>query len=126
MTHILHAHRYPELQEKYGKLDKLVNIDMHPPGYVKCTVFMNERSRDIFVDVQWTCKQLKRNLQEFAGMPSKKYKLFYKDMEVEGVEGHHGCGVELTYPNKKLYSLRVENGDHFILHKKWEEGEPYP
>ena len=89
---------------------------------------MNERSQDIFVDVQWTCKQLKRNLQEFAGMPSKKYKLFYKDMEVEGVEGHHGCGVgvELIYPNKKLYSLRVADGDQFILHKKWEEGEPYP
>lgn len=106
--------RYTDLVGIHGKLEPLVNIDLSPEKHVTVTVSCKEISEQRCLDVYQTVADLKQKFDGFAGIPSRKMRLFYLDQDMKGVTGPE----EMRFPNKQLYSYNISNGDEIIVDSK--------
>lgn len=106
--------RYYELEEIYGKLNPLVNLDFKTQTEVKMMVrLMNEgleQSETIIVDIRGKVKDLKKQLESFCGVRSSKFRLYY--VETYGIHP-----VEMIYPTKEIrtYHMTEEDELHVYL-----------
>ncbi|XP_038065672.1 tubulin-specific chaperone cofactor E-like protein isoform X2 [Patiria miniata] len=106
--------RYHELIETYGNLNPLANVDLRPKTHVKCLVRFEDTSQEVNISVKQTVGQFKQTLQDFVGLPPSQFRLWYCDQEMM-----RGCGATLLrYPGKLLYSLRIQDGDEFVIDRK--------
>ncbi|KAK3107515.1 hypothetical protein FSP39_016332 [Pinctada imbricata] len=109
--------RYYELEEKYGKLDPLANIDLRPKDVIKMKVFFFDNVQEINVNAKQTVKEFKKVLSNVVGLPTSKMILFHKQI----VNGNLMDVVNLRNPNKFLWTLNLTEEDCFIVDGKDEE-----
>lgn len=109
--------RYYELEEKYGKLDPLAEVDLSPQVICRVKVIFDESEKEemMDIDVRQTIRELKKLFQNFAGIPSSKFRLWY----VEMYEGSQRSTLELLVPDKHVYQLHVRDGDQFLIVPKF-------
>ncbi|XP_033757928.1 tubulin-specific chaperone cofactor E-like protein [Pecten maximus] len=111
--------RYHELEQTYGKLDHLVDLDLSPKTTCRLIVKMNDddddddggKSKEMDISITQTVRELKQFLQEFAGLPSHKFRLFYTGI----VDEEKINPQELIYPNKFLHTLNISDGDWLVI-----------
>lgn len=107
--------RYHELEQAYGKLDPLVELDLSPKKTRRVIIKMDDddgKSKEMDISIMQTVRDLKQSLQEFAGLPCNKFRLFFTAL-VDGKEHHQPA--ELQFPNKFLHALNITDGDCFII-----------
>ncbi|XP_022086058.1 tubulin-specific chaperone cofactor E-like protein isoform X2 [Acanthaster planci] len=106
--------RYHELVATYGNLNPLADVDLRPKTHVHCLVRFEDKCQEWDIPVKQTCGQLKQSLQEFAGLPTSKFRVWYLNRAYT-----EGCGPTLLqYPGRLLYALRIQDGDEFIIDRK--------
>ncbi|XP_022912585.2 tubulin-specific chaperone cofactor E-like protein [Onthophagus taurus] len=106
--------RYSELIGIHGKLDPLVNVDLRPEKRVRVTFTCGTHSEVRSVDVYRTVCDLKTRLEQFAGFPAAKMRLFYVDQDLRDIQGPE----EMKFPHKQLYSYNIRSGDEIIVDSK--------
>lgn len=106
--------RFYELELKHGNLDKLADVKMDRKKEV--LVKMKHKDKHIYskLDVNKTVGQLKKSLEEFVGVASNKFRIYYVDVEAASA---YGCD-ELKIMTKKLYTLNIKDGDEFEIDLK--------
>jgi hypothetical protein len=75
---------------------------------------MGERREGRVVDVNHTVWELRKSLEEWAGIPANKMRLFYFDQVMRQIMGPE----EMRFPSKKLYSYNIVSGDEIIIEAK--------
>lgn len=104
--------RYHELEQVYGKLDPLAIVSLKPQTVFNVVVSVGERREHMAISANQTVRELKKTLQNMAGMPASKFTLFYLDKEIQ-------FGADrLRYPDKMLYTYHLADGDEFIIQPK--------
>ncbi|XP_060077545.1 tubulin-specific chaperone cofactor E-like protein [Ylistrum balloti] len=105
--------RYHELGETYGTLDPLADVDFSVKKTRRVTIKSDEdeKSQEMEINITQTVRELKKFLQNFAGLPSHKFRLFFHAI-VDGVPLNSS---ELIFPDKVLHSLNINDGDCFII-----------
>ncbi|KAK7497115.1 hypothetical protein BaRGS_00011645 [Batillaria attramentaria] len=104
--------RYHELEEVYGRLDPLVHVSLKPQTHFNVTVNTGDRKEKMVINSNQTVRELKKTLQNIAGLPANKFTLFYLDSET-------AFGPErLHFPDKMLYTYNLSDGDEFIIQPK--------
>ncbi|XP_063828624.1 tubulin-specific chaperone cofactor E-like protein [Ostrinia nubilalis] len=109
--------RYWELVSVHGKLDPLVSVDLRPEKRVQITFTCGTTSEVRTVDVYRTVSDLKSKLEQLAGFPASKMRLFYVDQELRDGELFPGP-EEMKFPTKQLYSYNIRSGDEIIIESK--------
>ena len=101
--------RYYELEQVHGKLDPLVKVSLEPQVIFQVQIVMDDRRERLEINSNQTVRDLKKSLQNMVGLPSSKFTLYYNDLE-------SGFGPDnLKFPDKKLYTLNLADGDEFII-----------
>ncbi|CAG9861078.1 unnamed protein product [Phyllotreta striolata] len=103
--------RFFELIQIHGKLDPLVKVDLRPEKRVKVTFTCGENSETRPLDLSRTVWDLKVKLEGFAGFSASKMRLFYVDQDLRDFQGPE----LMKFPNKRLYSYNIRNGDEIII-----------
>ncbi|KAK7099859.1 uncharacterized protein [Littorina saxatilis] len=101
--------RYFELEKVYGKLDPLANVSL---SKYNVDVVMGERREHLEINVEQTVRDLKKSLADFAGLPTAKFVVYYRDVKADREP------VKLKFPDKTLVSLRLSDEDEFIIEPK--------
>ncbi|KAL0829315.1 hypothetical protein ABMA28_004113 [Loxostege sticticalis] len=109
--------RYWELVQVHGKLDPLVSVDLRPEKRVNITFTCGSQQEVRTVDVYRTVADLKSKLEQLAGFPASKMRLFYVDQELREGELFPGP-EEMKFPTKQLYSYNIRSGDEIIIESK--------
>ncbi|XP_076457722.1 uncharacterized protein LOC143291636 [Babylonia areolata] len=112
LDHDCPPQRYKELVEVHGQLDPLVKVSLAPKTLFNVVVVMGDRREPYEVSTSQTVRELKKSLQNIAGMPANKFNLFYLD------KGSAFGADKLKYPDKKLYTYNIADGDEFIIQPK--------
>ncbi|CAG9836552.1 unnamed protein product [Diabrotica balteata] len=111
--------RYFELIQIHGKLDPLVNVDLRPEKRVKVNFICGDISEIRSLDLFRTVWDLKVKLEPFAGFSASKMRLFYIDQDLRDIQGPE----LMKFPNKRLYSYNIRNGDEIIIDCKKKPSE---
>ncbi|XP_050419874.1 tubulin-specific chaperone cofactor E-like protein [Adelges cooleyi] len=106
--------RYNELLQVHGKLDPLVNIDLTPESKVPVLLVCGEQCQQHTLDVYQTVSEFKQKLEKIFRIPAHRMRVFYADQQVCSVVGPE----EMKFPNKRLYSYNIINGDQIIVDSK--------
>ena len=103
--------RYYILEKKHGKLDPLAKVSLKPKKTYNVIIVNSDNKKErMEVSINQTVRELKKSLQNVAGLPTNKFALFYKDsITPNGAD-------RLRNLDKKLYALNLNDGDQFIIH----------
>ena len=101
--------RYFELERVYGKLDPLAKVSLVPQTIFNVLIVMGDRREPLEINSNITVRDLKKTLQNLVGLPSKKFTVYYHDLESSLVPD------QLMYMDKKLYTYHLNDGDEFIV-----------
>jgi hypothetical protein len=97
------------LEKIHGKLDPLAKVDLAPKMNFQVVIVNGDEREEMEVNVNQTVRDLKKSLQNMAGLPSNKFSLFYNCVQDE-----QGC-IKLKFLDKKLYTMNLCDGDEFII-----------
>ncbi|XP_072166302.1 tubulin-specific chaperone cofactor E-like protein [Diadema setosum] len=100
--------RYEELLSKHGTPQVLANVDLRPKVKFNCKILHDEKTLDYVVDTRQNVSQLKKEIAAIVELPLAKFRLFHLANEPELT-----LNSELRFPNRKIYSYRVDEGDIF-------------
>lgn len=98
----------------HGKLDPLVSVDLTPESEVPVTIVCGDRCERHTLDVYQTVNEFKQKFEKFSGIPANRMRVFYVDQHVCSVTGPE----EMKFPNKRLYSYNIVEGDQIIIDTK--------
>ncbi len=105
--------RYNELESIHGPLAPLLVVDLSPKDTAEVKIVFGDKEEVRRIDLNANVCLLKKSLEEFCGLPSRRFRLFYRDMDNNafGMFGEE----ELKFPKKLLWVLSVADGDEFHI-----------
>ncbi|MFH4980922.1 hypothetical protein AB6A40_007631 [Gnathostoma spinigerum] len=109
---------FSELIARHGKVEQLCTVDLSPKTHASIVAFCEEIGYrgNIVVNLSQSVSTLMRTFERVTNIAAHRMRIFY--MSIRG--DPHPC--ELRLPNQKLFSLRVEDGDHFYVQSKLMSG----
>lgn len=87
-------------------------MNLKPQRVFRVKVVFNERCEELEVNANQSVRELKKTLQNLVGLPASRFSVFYVDKQID-------MGAErLRFPDKKLYTYKLTDGDEFIVEPK--------
>lgn len=112
MDHEEKPSRYYELEKIHGRLDPLVEVDLHPQLITTVVIHCGDRKTMRSINLKLSVIEFKHSLHRFTGLPPNKMRVYYLD------KGMGSVPEEMKFNAKKLYSYCVADGDEFIVDEK--------
>ncbi|VDM37390.1 unnamed protein product [Toxocara canis] len=101
---------FPVLVARHGKVEQLCKVDLTPRKHASVTAFCEETGfrANVKVHLDHSVYSLMRTLEKHTGIPVHRMRLFL-------ISAGSPFTEELRFPNQKLSSLRIEDGDQFLI-----------
>ena len=105
--------RYTELEEKHGKLARLVDVSLKTSDYVTVEVQVEGQTGSSSlkrINLKWTTIDLRKFIAKEYGIEAgQKFRLFFDSHVIPN-------GAELmSFPKRTMLNYRVEDGDTIIV-----------
>lgn len=104
--------RYYELEQKYGRLDPLAEVNLEAPTHSNITLRYLDTEKKYRVELCRTVLELKKDLEPLVGLPQKSFRIYHYDRS-----GPYGAD-ELKLLNRKLLAIPIRNGDEIVIELK--------
>ena len=106
--------RYDELEEKYGKLDPLANVDLKPKETIKLKVRFLNTMQEVDINIKQTVKDLKKLLSNVVGLPANNMRLHLQ----QKVDGRIWDTILMRIPSKFLWTYNLRDEDEILVDSK--------
>ena len=101
--------RYAELEERYGRLEPLVDVDLSVSHSATVTVNFNGQTSLRTIDLSLSLEDTRRVLAKKLGLQARQIVIYHLD-----VGAPYGSEL-MMYPKRLMRSYKVKEGDELTI-----------